>query len=105
MGYTIKSASIVSGLLHMCPLVCRYKQQFSVSVCLLCAIFFAVPDPQCGSGDVRLMDGNVTSLLAGRVEVCISGVWGTVCNDGWDQRDADIVCRQLRSTSSCEWYE
>ena len=89
---------------HMCPLVCRYKQQFSVSVCLYCVPLFAVPDPQCGSGDVRLMDGNATSLLAGRVEMCISGVWGTVCNDGWDQRDAKVVCRQLKSTSPCEWY-
>ena len=47
----------------------------------------------CTEGNVRLMDG--ASQNEGRVEVCVSGRWGTVCDDGWSYYDAQVVCRQL----------
>ena len=40
------------------------------------------------------MVGGATTL-EGRLEICINGTWGTVCNDGFDNTAAMVVCRQL----------
>ena len=47
----------------------------------------------CNGGDVRLVNGYNSG--SGRVEVCLDGHWGTVCDDGWESDDATTVCRQL----------
>ena len=49
----------------------------------------------CINGEIRLSNGTELTNASGRVEVCLGGLWGTVCDDGWTTNDAKTVCRQL----------
>ena len=51
----------------------------------------------CSEGHVRLRASEEfenDGLEDGRVEVCVGGRYGAVCDDFWDRRDAAVVCRQ-----------
>uniref|UniRef100_A0A671TTP5 SRCR domain-containing protein n=1 Tax=Sparus aurata TaxID=8175 RepID=A0A671TTP5_SPAAU len=45
------------------------------------------------SDSIRLVNGN--SLCSGRLEVKSNQRWSSVCEDDFDQQDAEVVCREL----------
>ena len=67
-----------------------------LSVLLTCACNHS----GCSDGDVRLMGG--ANSLEGRVEICQSNVYSTVCDDFWDELEATVVCTQLGYTGDGE---
>ena len=45
--------------------------------------------------DIRLVQGASNGVRDGRVEVQYQGLWGTICQDGFDNQDAGVICRML----------
>ena len=65
-------------------------------------MYLLVPDvtySACNTGDVRLTGGS--NEYEGRVEICMNGVWGSVCDSGWGDTDAYAVCKQLQYSGTC----
>ena len=57
--------------------------------------------PCTSDGLVRLVGG--TDNREGQVEICSSGIWSSVCDNFWNQAEANIVCQQLGYPSNGEY--
>ena len=36
-----------------------------------------------------------TATFTGRVEVCINGNYGSICDASWDEHDAQVACKRI----------
>ena len=50
----------------------------------------------CQYGSIRLSNG---TPHMGRLEVCLGGTFGSVCDENWSTAGASVVCRQLGLSS------
>ena len=63
--------------------------------------FTAVSTQDCtNEGMVRLAGSTLAN--EGRVEVCMDGEWGTICDHNWGPAEARVVCRQLGKPFNCK---
>ena len=81
-------ASVHITIMRLCYLQGTYLN--------FCIILFPLV---CEDGEVRLVDG--LQINVGRVEVCVSGSWGTVCDNHWDSTEAKVVCQELGFIQHC----
>lgn len=79
-------------------LLCIYTS-YSPTTLITILLFWS---PGVTNGTIRLMDSDTP--LTGRVEIFHSNQWGTICSDGWDINDADIVCKQLGFPQATQAY-
>ena len=49
---------------------------------------------ECNSGNSRLVGGE--AYYEGRVEACVNNRWRSMCDVGWDDVDASVVCRSIQ---------
>ena len=61
----------------------------------MCYLDIATSTPTLQNGDVRLINAADNTNISGRLEVYYQGQWGTVCDDGFNNNAASVVCRQL----------
>ncbi|XP_054873580.1 deleted in malignant brain tumors 1 protein-like isoform X2 [Amphiprion ocellaris] len=90
--YRVNRSSLApnSSCFHRCSYRERRLHNCSVMQGGNCTVISAAV---CGHQAVRLAGSS--DRCAGRVEVWRDGRWGTVCDDGWDLKDAAVVCAQL----------
>lgn len=72
---------------------------FNQTIC----IFLIVYQVCESNGAVRLVGGS--SGTQGRVEICFNGMWGTVCDDQFNNMAAQVVCTQLNYTSAGDFLQ
>ena len=78
------------------PLGIRCQSKPPIIILLYLHSLFSLTDlpaSPCVSGAVRLSDGLIQQ--EGRVEYCLNGVFGSVCDVGFDKKAALVVCKQL----------
>lgn len=85
---------VVSCVMPLLPVKVRHCANIPLSPSdVLVTIGEETEYSNCSDGDVQLASGQ--TAVSGRLEVCYSKAWGTVCNYAWGNMDSRVACRQL----------
>ena len=63
-------------------------------------MYFIVAAKECEEKDLRMTGGIVTRNgdtyhISGGFEMCVDGLWTTICLQMWSDSSATVACRQL----------
>ena len=57
------------------------------------------PPGNCSDGEIRLEGGTVGEIsTSGNIQVCYTGLWGTVCdtNEDWDEAECAVSGHEMK---------
>ncbi|PVD37785.1 hypothetical protein C0Q70_00386 [Pomacea canaliculata] len=75
---------------------CPFNDRLHLGNCSMADLAGAVCFNDTAGIQYRLVGGDRQG--AGRVEISVGGLWGTVCGTDWDDKDASVLCRTLNYT-------
>lgn len=92
----VAAIAIPSVILLMIAVMTLQKLALNVSILTDVPPYpFCIFIAECSTGDLRLVnDITPDEIFNGRVELCIDGKYGGVCDSSWDNDDAAVVCKQ-----------
>ena len=90
-----------NGLIHMDVVQCTGDEEHLLNCTFIENKFFGhnrdasvnCTVAECTEGKVRLVGG--LNKTEGKVEICLYGFWGIVCDNLWTVSEAKLVCKQL----------
>ena len=66
----------------------------------MCVVYIAPVGDGCTNDEVQLQGGSNDN--EGELQICRDGIWGYVCDNSVIHQNAQVFCRQMQKSTSCE---